>query len=95
MLIFFDTEFTELGIDPRLISIGLVSEVGDRTFYAELSDTYMPADCGDFARLAMLPKLEAGKALMTFDELNAPSPAAYAGIARSTMQRRTGWVGWQ
>jgi len=26
MLIFFDTEFTELCLDPRLISIGLVSE---------------------------------------------------------------------
>lgn len=42
MLIFFDTEFTELGIDPRLISIGLVSEDG-RTFYAKLTDTYEDA----------------------------------------------------
>ena len=42
-LIYFDTEFTELGIDPRLVSIGLISEQGDRTFYAELSDTYQ---CG-------------------------------------------------
>ena len=28
MRIFFDTEFTGLTIDPRLISIGLVDEVG-------------------------------------------------------------------
>ena len=69
MLIFFDTEFTELGIDPRLISIGLVAEDGKRTFYAELSDTYSPADCGDFARLAVLSQLEGGAALMTFAEL--------------------------
>ena len=57
MLIFFDTEFTELGIDPRLISIGLISEDGQREFYAELSDTYTIEDCGDFARLAVIPKL--------------------------------------
>lgn len=68
-LVFFDTEFTELGIDPRLISIGLVSDDGEQTFYAELSDTYAPADCGDFARLAVLPKLDAGDALMTLAEL--------------------------
>ena len=69
MLIFFDTEFTELGIDPRLISIGLVAEDGERAFYAELSDTYAPDDCGDFARLAVLPQLEGGAARMTFAEL--------------------------
>ena len=69
MLIFFDTEFTELGIDPRLISIGLAAEDGERTFYAELSDTYTPDECGDFARLAVLPKLEGGAARMTYAEL--------------------------
>ncbi len=71
MLIFFDTEFTDLGIDPRLISIGLVAEDGERTFYAELSDAYAPNDCGDFARLAVLPQLEGGAACMTFVELGA------------------------
>ena len=43
MLIFFDTEFTELGIDPRLISIGLVAEDGERTFCAGLSVQARPA----------------------------------------------------
>lgn len=38
MKVFFDTEFTELGVDPKLISIGLVDETGERTFCAELSD---------------------------------------------------------
>lgn len=56
--IFFDTEFTELGIDPRLISIGLVSEDGEHTFYAELSDTYEDRQCSDFVREAVLPHLE-------------------------------------
>ena len=69
MLIFFDTEFSDLGVDPRLVSIGLVSEDGERTFYAELSDTYKPNDCGEFARLAVLPKLEGGDALMSLHEL--------------------------
>ena len=36
MLFFLDTEFTGLGIDPKLISIGLISEDGTREFYAEL-----------------------------------------------------------
>jgi len=62
MRVFFDTEFTELGIDPKLISIGLVDETGERTFYAELSDTYTREDCGDFAREIVLPKLEGGSA---------------------------------
>lgn len=69
MLIFFDTEFTELGINPRLISIGLVSEYGDRTFYAELSDTYTEKDCSEFVRLAVLPHLEGGNSVMTMAEL--------------------------
>jgi len=69
MLVFFDTEFTELGIDPRLISIGLVSEDGERTFYAELSDTYQLQHCSDFARLAVLPLLEGGHARMTMPDL--------------------------
>lgn len=69
MLIFFDTEFSELGVDPRLISIGLVSEDGERSFYAELSDTYQLSDAGDFAWLAVLPLLESGETLMTMPEL--------------------------
>lgn len=68
-LIYFDTEFSELGIDPRLVSIGLISEQGDRTFYAELSDTYQPSDCSDFVREAVLPHLEGGEARMDMHEL--------------------------
>lgn len=68
MIIFFDTEFTELGIDPKLISIGLVSEDGIREFYAELSDTYQLADCSDFVREAVLPHLQGGECRMTMKE---------------------------
>ena len=69
MKVFFDTEFTELGVDPKLISIGLVDETGERTFYAELSDTYTPDACGDFAREVVLPKLEGGPARMEWQAL--------------------------
>lgn len=69
MLIFFDTEFSQLGIDPKLISIGLISENGERTFYAELSDSYTPADCAAFVHEAVLPHLQGGDALMTMNEL--------------------------
>lgn len=68
--VFFDTEFTGLVIDPKLISIGLIDETGERTFYAELSDTWRLDDVGDeFVRSAVLPQLEGGLALMQMHEL--------------------------
>jgi len=69
MRVFFDTEFTELGIDPRLISIGLISVDGQLEFYAELSDTYTIEDCGDFARMAVIPKLTGAEVRMSLAEL--------------------------
>jgi hypothetical protein len=68
-LVFFDCEFTELGLNPRLISIGLISECGTHEFYAELSDNYQPKDCSAFVHEAVLPHLQGGDALMTMDEL--------------------------
>lgn len=68
MLVFFDTEFTDIGVDPRLISIGLVAEDG-REFYAELSDTYELRDVGVFACEAVLPMLSGGDVLVKWDEL--------------------------
>lgn len=37
--VFLDTEFTDWS-NPKLISLGLVDHSGNRTFYAELTDTY-------------------------------------------------------
>lgn len=68
MLIFFDCEFSDLEPNPRLISIGLISEDG-QTFYAELTGTYEPYQCSDFVRETVLPLLEGGNARMTFREL--------------------------
>ena len=67
MLIFFDTEFTELGLDPKLISIGQVSLHGE-CFYAELTDTWRLDDYSQFVRDMVLPELE-GQALMTLAQL--------------------------
>lgn len=84
MLIFFDTEFTVIlppngnPAESGLISIGLVDESGDKTFYAELTDTYaidfrpethhLPYS-SDFVREAVLPHLQGGDYRMTLAEL--------------------------
>lgn len=66
---FFDTEFTELSSDSRLISIGLVSEDGRHTLYAELSDTYRLRDCSEFVREVVLQQPEGGAVAMTMHQL--------------------------
>lgn len=68
-IIYFDSEFTELNMDARLISIGFVSEDGTQTFYAELTDTYQLSDCSDFVREAVIQHLEGGEARMDMHEL--------------------------
>lgn len=68
MLVFFDTEFTELHPEAKLISVGLAAEDG-REFYAELADTWRLDDCSDFVRAEVLPHLEGGQYLMTRAEL--------------------------
>lgn len=68
--VFFDTEFTDLlGIiqDPALISIGLITEDGSHTFYAELTDTYTIDQCSDFVRAWVLPILDAPALPEVFD----------------------------
>lgn len=54
-----DTEFTSLAESAYLISIGLITADGDRSFYAELSDTYAQEDCSDFVIQEVLPHLDA------------------------------------
>lgn len=55
--VFFDTEFTDLTKMGSLVSIGLINEIGDRTFYAELTDTYNRFSCSEFVRSNVLPVL--------------------------------------
>ncbi|MDP3008193.1 3'-5' exoribonuclease domain-containing protein [Methylotenera mobilis] len=57
--VFLDTEFTALAESASLISIGLITAEGDRSFYAELSDTYTHKECSDFVLQEVLPLLDA------------------------------------
>lgn len=57
--VFLDTEFTDLSKPGSLVSIGLINEDGDRTFYAELTDTYNRATCSEFVLRNVLPALDA------------------------------------
>lgn len=54
--IFFDTEFTGLKQDTKLISIGLISEDG-KTFYAETSYQYEDKDLDDWLRENVIANL--------------------------------------
>ena len=65
MLIFLDTEFTDLHWQAKLISIGLIAENG-RTFYAELLDTYQREDCNAFVCEVVLPLLEGNEVQLTW-----------------------------
>lgn len=57
--VFLDTEFTDLINDTKLISIGLVTAEGERTFYAELTDSYQLEDCSHFVKNEVIPLLDA------------------------------------
>lgn len=76
MLIFFDTEFTDLHRSARLISIGLIAEDGERAFYAELTDTYRPELSNEFVKASVLPLLQGGDVRMSMAELT-PRLAAW------------------
>ena len=67
-LIFLDTEFSDICANPKLISIGLVSECGNHEFYAELSGTYTDHDCSYFVFEDVIPMLQGGDVRMTYSE---------------------------
>lgn len=55
--LFLDCEFTQLNQSTKLISLALVAETGE-SFYVELTDTYLVADCSDFVIQHVLPQLD-------------------------------------
>lgn len=61
MNLFFDTEFTTLNKNdnPKIISIGFVDQLLERTFYAELTDSYQEKNCNLFVLDEVLPLLDA------------------------------------
>ncbi len=62
MKIFFDTEFTGLTSDPRLMSIGMVS-VDGQELYIELTDGWTDAMCSPWVRVNVMPMLGKGEQL--------------------------------
>ena len=70
--IFFDTEFTGLGIlNPQLISIGLIDQPGTSEFYAEVPVTpALRAACHPWVREYVLPHLAGGAAAMPRAEIS-------------------------
>jgi hypothetical protein len=69
MRIFFDTEFTGLTADAKLISIGLIDESGLNEFYAELTDTYELGNCCDFCHREVIPHLQGGALRQSLGEV--------------------------
>ena len=75
MIAFLDTEFTELVVHPRLLSVGLVAG-GTRhsggEFYAEVTDTQRIYAAGRYAVGAVLPQFgKVAHAACTYAELGA------------------------
>lgn len=68
--VFLDTEFSGWS-DSQLLSIGLVDQSGNQSFYAEISG-FDIRDCSDFVRFSVLPLFQGGGAVM------APEDAATA-----------------
>lgn len=81
MMVFFDTEFSCLEKDATqaLISIGLVAEDGQE-LYAELTDTWHPANCSEFVVANVLPLLDGGEYRMTEAELAVRLKAWIEGL---------------
>lgn len=70
MLVFLDTEFTGLGQRwPRLISIGLVSDDGRHSFYAELAPEGYMDKCTPWVRVNVLPFLDGSDCILQPGEL--------------------------
>lgn len=75
MLVFMDSEFTQLSDYARLVSIGLISEDGRRHFYAETAGVYERRHCSPFTRDVVLP-------LLGPRELRMPWPLLSAKLAQ-------------
>lgn len=55
--VYLDTEFTQLSLDRRLISLALVDAAGAE-FYTELSDGWSTTECSEFVHQIVLPQLD-------------------------------------
>lgn len=70
MILFLDTEFTGLNQPkPELISIGLISDDGQQSFYAELTPDCYIEQTEPWVKSNVLPLLEGGECVLQPDEL--------------------------
>ncbi|MCS0582047.1 hypothetical protein NX784_10635 [Massilia pinisoli] len=93
MIVFLDTEYTD-PINTDLISIGMVSEDGQRVVYLERSD-YQIAWCNKFVREAVLPQLGRCGPAVTRAELAVRLTAWFATLPRKVViacDSRTDWI---
>lgn len=91
MLIFLDCEYTDF-IQCDLISIGMVSEDGRHTFYAERND-FETAWCNPTVRTNILPLLDDSN-VVTRDELAAQLRSWFATLPNQVVigcDDRTDW----
>jgi len=78
--VYLDTEFTQLEMNRRLISLALVDSQGSE-FYVELLDTWREEDCSEFVKTVVLPQLDLNRFGLSEDE------------ARTALRRYLGSLG--
>jgi hypothetical protein len=93
VLAILDTEFTDLGIRPRLLSVGLVtSRAGQREFYAEVTDRDRIHATNWFGLASVLPQFgKVAGASCTYAVLGAGwqnSCMSWQPTCRKTMRTR-------
>jgi len=93
MLIFLDTEFTDL-LDCDLVSIGMVSEDGQHELYLERSD-YRADWCSPFVQAAVLPLLGQAGPAVDRAELADRLAAWFATLPRSVTIACDSFTDWE
>ncbi len=90
MRLFFDTEFTGLTSDPRLLSIGLVADNGNE-LYLELTDGWTDANCSAWVREHVMPMLGKGERLTRRETANRILSWLSSFETPSTLLGETDW----
>ena len=82
MIVFLDTEFTNLVLTPRLLSVGLVERGGlRREFYAEVTDLHRLAAASRFTLVTVMPQFgRVPDASCTYRELAARVAGFLGGL---------------
>ena len=90
MIVFFDTEFSGLNSDPRLLSIGLVADAGDE-LYIEFSDGWAAENCSAWVVEHVVPMLGDGERLTRTDAASRISSWLSSVAGSSVLLGETDW----